>query len=316
MKYDTARKIAIIGTGLVGMSYAYALLNQGACDEMVLIDIDKRRAEGEAMDLNHGIAFAPKDMKIYAGDYRECRDARIVVITAGVSQKEGESRLDLLSRNASIIKVIVGEVMKNGFTGILLVGTNPVDILTYVAYKESGLPSKRVIGTGTSLDSARLRYLLSSYLKIDSRNIHANIIGEHGDSEFPLWESANIGTKLLSDVIAEHKEYNSSDLKQIFSEVRNAAYNIIERKKSTYYAIGMVLCHITKAIFNDSNSIIPLSVYINDLFGVKDLYIGMPTVINSEGIREIVKINMTKAEREKFVHSAAILKDSLNQLNF
>jgi len=316
MKYDTARKVVIIGAGLVGMSYAYALLNQGACDEIALIDIDKRRAEGEAMDLNHGIAFAPKDMKIYAGDYRECQDARIVVITAGVSQKKGESRLDLLSRNASIIKSIVGEVMKNGFSGILLVGTNPVDILTYVAYKESGLPSKRVIGTGTSLDSARLRYLLSSYLKIDSRNIHANIIGEHGDSEFPLWGSANIGTKLLSDVVAEHKEYNSSDLEQIFSEVRNAAYNIIERKKSTYYAIGMVLCHITKAIFNDSNSIIPLSVYINDFFGVKDLYIGMPAVINSEGIREIVKINMTKAEQEKFVHSATILKDSLNQLNF
>ena len=315
MKYDVTRKVAIIGAGLVGMSYAYALLNQGACDEMVLIDIDKRRAEGEAMDLNHGIAFSPKDMKIYAGNYNDCRDAEIIVITAGVAQKEGESRLDLLNRNASIIRSIVKEVMKSGFDGVFLVGTNPVDVLTYVVYKESGLPSKRVIGTGTSLDSARLRYLLSDYLKIDSRNIHAHIIGEHGDSEFPLWKNATIGIKPLTDVIEEHDEYSYSDLDKIYSDVRNAAYKIIERKRSTYYGIGMVLCHITKAIFNDTNSILPLSVYIDKLYGVRDLYIGMPAVINREGIREIVKINMIDADQEKFIQSAGILKESLNKLN-
>ena len=314
MKTNDLRKVVLVGTGFVGMSYAYALLNQGGCDELVLIDLDQRKAEGEAMDLSHGLAFAPKDMKIYAGDYSECKNADIVVITAGAAQKEGETRLDLLNKNAKIMKSIVENIMKNGFNGIILVATNPVDIMTYLAQKYSKLPYSRVFGSGTSLDSARLRYLLSNYLKIDSKNVHAYIVGEHGDSEFPLWSNASIGIKPLLDVITEHSEYNISDLEKIYVEVRDAAYEIIERKKSTYYGIGMALCHITKAIFNDANSIIPVSVFIENYYGVNNLYIGMPAIINRNGIREVLKIHMTKEDQERFLNSGNILKEFIEKM--
>ncbi len=314
MKFDDTRKVVLVGTGFVGMSYAYALLNQGGCDELVLIDLNKDKAIGEAMDLNHGLALAPKNMKIYAGDYKDCKDADIVVITAGAAQKEGETRLDLLTKNAKIIKSIVESIMKSGFDGILLMGTNPVDIMTYVAFKESGLSNRQVFGTGTALDSARLRYLLSDYLKIDSKSIHAYIVGEHGDSEFPLWTNAFVGVKPLLDVLSEHNEYKIDDLENIYVEVRDAAYKIIERKKSTYYGIGMVLCHITKAIFNDSNSIIPLSVFVEDYYGVDKLYIGLPAILNREGIREVIKINMDQLDKEKFKKSANILQKLINEM--
>jgi len=290
MKIDDNRKVVIVGAGFVGMSYAYVLLNQGVSDELVLIDIDHYKAEGEAMDLNHGLAFAPKDMKIYAGDYDSCKDANLVVITAGAAQKEGETRLDLLKKNSVIIKNIVEKVMGSGFDGILLITTNPVDIMTYVAFRQSGLSSRQVFGSGTSLDSARLRYLLSNYLNIHSKNIHAYIVGEHGDSEFPLWSNANVGVKPLLDVINEHNDYKLEDLDEIYVDVRDAAYKIIKRKKSTYYGIGMALSHITKAIFDDSNSIIPVSVYVENYYNVNQLYIGMPAIINRSGIREVVKI--------------------------
>lgn len=314
MKIDDTRKVVIIGTGFVGMSYAYALLNQGICDELALIDIDKFKVEGEAMDLSHGLAFAPRDMKIYAADYDTCHDADIIVITAGVAQKEGESRLDLLKRNAKIMKSIMENINKSGFGGIILVATNPVDIMTYVAYRYSNLPKQQVFGSGTSLDTARLRYLLSSYLKVDSKNIHAYIIGEHGDSEFPVWSNAYVGVKPLLDVISEHPEYSFADLESIYVDVRDAAYKIIERKKSTYYGIGMALAYITKAIFNDANSIIPVSVYIDDYYGVKDIYIGMPAIINRKGIREILKFNMDKLDQEKFYNSGMILKKLIDEL--
>ncbi len=309
------RKVAIIGTGFVGMSYAYALVNQGVCDELVLIDINEYKSEGEAMDLSHGLAFAPKDMTIYAGGYDQCKDCDLAVITAGVAQKEGETRLDLLKRNSGIMKSIVDNIMNSGFDGIILVTTNPVDIMTYVAYKYANLPKNRVFGSGTSLDSARLRYLLSNYLKIDSKNIHAYIIGEHGDSEFPLWSNAYVGVKPLLDVINEHKEYKLEDLHNIYVEVRDAAYKIIERKKSTYYGIGMTLSHITKSVLNDSNSIIPVSVFIEDYYGVDNIYIGMPAIINRQGIREVLKINMSSSDQEKFRNSAGILKEYIDKLN-
>lgn len=314
MIYDESRKVVLVGAGFVGMSYAFALVNQGGCDELVLVDIDKMKAEGEAMDLSHGLAFAPKDMKIYAGDYDECKNADIVVITAGASQKEGETRLDLLNKNAKIMKGIIENVMKSGFNGILLIATNPVDIMTFVAYKYSNLPHNRVFGSGTSLDSARLRYLLSNYLTIDSKNIHAYIVGEHGDSEFPLWGNASVGIKPLLDVINEHKEYNFSDLEGIYVDVRDAAYKIIERKKSTYYGIGMALCHITKAIFNDSNSVIPLSVFVEDYYGVDKIYVGMPAIVNRQGIREMLRINMDQTCQNLFKKSANILKSSIDSL--
>ena len=255
-------KVVIIGTGFVGMSYAYALVNQGAVEEIVLIDINKDKAVGEAMDLNHGLAFAPRKMTITAGEYTDCKDAGLVVITAGVNQKEGESRIQLLNRNAAIMKSVVNNVMDSGFDGIFLVASNPVDILAYVAWKESGLPSNRVIGSGTSLDTARLRYEISDIVKIDPRNIHAYILGEHGDSEFVSWSNSHIGAKPLKDVIEDVYELNFSDLDKIYVKVRDAAQEIIKRKKATYYGVGMALVRITAAIFNNENRIMPISNYI------------------------------------------------------
>lgn len=309
-------KVVIIGTGFVGMSYAYALLNQGTVEELILIDINKEKAEGEAMDLNHGLAFAPRKMTIKAGDYSECKDAGLVVITAGVNQKPGESRIDLLNRNASIIKSVVRQIMDSGFDGIILTASNPVDILTYVAWKESNLPSSRVIGSGTSLDTARLRYEISQYINIDSRNIHAYILGEHGDSEFVCWSNAFIGAKSIKDVINTMDEINFNDLDKIYKKVRDSAQEIIKRKKATYYGIGMALVRITSAIFNNENRIMPISVYNEGTYNIdSDLYIGLPAVLNRDGIHHVVKLNLSDDENGKLKHSAKLLKDSLNKMN-
>lgn len=311
-------KVVIIGTGFVGMSYAYALLNQGAVEEIVLIDIDQRKAEGEAMDLNHGLAFAPRKMSIKSGTYEDTKDAGLVVITAGVNQKEGESRIDLLNRNAKIMQDVVRQVMKYKFNGIILVATNPVDILTYVAWKASGLSSSRVIGSGTSLDSARLRYEISQYIHIDVRNIHAYILGEHGDSEFVCWSNAYVGGKPFRDVIESMPEQiKFSDLNEIYKDVKNAAHDIISRKKATYYGIGMALVRITSAIFNNENRIIPISVYNDGVYDIeKDLYIGLPAVLNREGVHHIVKLKLDETETKNLKVSASILKSSIDLIKF
>ncbi|MBN2833374.1 MAG: L-lactate dehydrogenase [Candidatus Delongbacteria bacterium] len=312
----TKSKVAIVGTGFVGMSYAYSLLNQGTIEELILIDVNKDKAEGEAMDLNHGLAFAPRKMTIKAGDYSECKDAGLVVITAGVSQKPGETRIDLLNRNAKIIQLVTRNIMDSGFDGIILVASNPVDILTYVAWKESGLPSSKVLGSGTSLDTARLRYEISKYIHIDSRNIHAYILGEHGDSEFVCWSKAYVGTKPMLDVIESMKEINFEDLDHIYIKVRDAAQEIIKRKNATYYGIGMTLVRITSAIFDNENSIIPVSVYNDGVYDIdKDMYIGLPAVLNRDGVHHVVNLKLSPEEQEKLKKSASILKHSLNQMN-
>jgi L-lactate dehydrogenase len=309
-------KVVIVGTGFVGMSYAYALVNQGTIEELVLIDVNKEKAEGEAMDLNHGLAFASRKMTIKAGDYSECKDAGLVVITAGVNQKPGETRIDLLNRNASIIKSVTQNIMSSGFDGIILVASNPVDILTYVAWKESGLPSSKVLGSGTSLDTARLRYEISKYIHIDARNIHAYILGEHGDSEFVCWSKAYVGTKPMLDVIESMNEINFEDLDHIYAKVKNAAQEIIKRKNATYYGIGMALVRITSAIFDNENSILPISVYNNGVYDIdSDLYIGLPAVINRDGVHHVVNLKLSNDEQEKLKKSAKILKDSLNQMS-
>ena len=311
------QKVVIIGTGFVGMSYAYALVNQGAVEELVLIDVNKDKAEGEAMDLNHGLPLATRRMNIFAGDYADARDAAIVVITAGVSQKPGETRIDLLNRNAAIMKSIVKQVMASGFNGIMLVASNPVDILTYVAWKESGLATSRVIGSGTLLDTARLRYEISKYIKIDARNIHAYILGEHGDSEFVVWSKAYVGVKPILDVIESMDEITFEDMDKIYHKVRDAAQEIIKRKSATYYAIGMALVRITNAIFKNENSIIPLSVYNNGVYAIdKDLFIGLPAVVNAEGIHHVVALKLDDEEQAKLEASAKIIKDSLRNMGF
>lgn len=308
-------KVVIIGTGFVGMSYAYALVNQGTVEEIVLIDVDPLKAEGEAMDLNHGLAFAPRKMHIKSGTYEDTKDASLVVITAGVNQKEGESRLDLLSRNANIMKSIVNNLMSSGFNGIILVATNPVDLLTYIVWKESGLPSSRVIGSGTSLDSARLRYEISRYIEIDVRNIHAYILGEHGDSEFVCWSNANVGGKPFKDVVESMHQIQFSDLEDIAYKVKHAAYEIISRKKATYYAIGMALVRITLAIFNNENRILPISVYNDNIYPcASDIYIGLPAVLNRDGVHHVVKLNLNQEESEKLEQSGNMIKKNLASL--
>jgi len=310
-------KVVIIGTGFVGMSYAYALVNQGACEELVLIDVNNEKAVGEAMDLDHGLAFAPRKMKIKAGDYKEVEDAHLVVITAGVNQKEGETRIELLNRNASIMKSVVKNIMKHKFDGIILVASNPVDVLAYVAWKESGLDKSRVIGSGTSLDSARLRYEISNYINIDPRNIHAYILGEHGDSEFVCWSNANVGAKPMKDVVNDMDEIEFEDLDKIYKRVRDAAYEIIKRKNATYYGIGMALVRITQAIFNNENRILPISVLNDGLYPCeKDVYIGLPAVLNRDGVHHVVKLELDMTEKIKLNKSANILRTTLNQINY
>ncbi len=310
-------KVVIVGTGMVGMSYAYSLLNQGTVEELVLIDIDKERALGEAMDLNHGLSYAPRKMKIYAGEYSDCKDADIVVITAGVNQKDGETRIDLLNRNAAIMKAVVNQVMASGFNGIILVASNPVDILAYVAWKASGLPSSRVFGSGTSLDTARLRFEIAQRIHISVKNIHAYIMGEHGDTEFACWSNAYIGSKPLTDVIDTMEGIELSDLEEIHQDVKNAAYEIIKRKKATYYGIGMTLVSITSAIINNENRIVPISVYNDGIYDIdKDLYIGLPAVLNADGVHHVVKIKLNEKEDGQLKHSASVLKNILDQMEF
>lgn len=311
------RKVVLVGTGMVGMSFAYACLNQNACDELVLIDINRERAIGEAMDLNHGLAFSRTSMRIYAGEYSDCSDADIVVICAGVNQKQGESRLELLSRNAQVFESIVTPVVKSGFCGIFLVATNPVDIMTRITYEMSGFDSNRVIGSGTTLDTARLRYLLGEYFDIDPRNMHAYVIGEHGDSEFVPWSQALIATKPLYDVLKDNKDrFSHSELDKISTQVRTSAQQIIKAKNATYYGIGMAIVRIVKAILQNENSVLTVSSKMDGEYGLHDVFIGNPCIINHSGVKAVLELSLQENETEKLKHSAQVLQESYNSLKF
>lgn len=290
------------------------MLNQGGLEEFVLIDVNKDKAEGEAMDLSHGLPFAPHKMDIWAGTYEDCRTADIVVITAGAAQQPGETRLDLVEKNARIMRGIVRDIMKSGFNGILVIASNPVDVLTYVAWQESGLPRHRVIGSGTTLDTARLRYEIGKYLNVDPRNVHGYIVGEHGDTEFPLWSHTTVGVMPLLDIINDNPQYKFEDLEQIYVNVRDAAYHIIDRKKATYYGIGMALTRIVKAILSDENSSLSVSVYLNGQYGQNDVFVGVPAIINRNGVREVFELNITGSERDKLAKSVAVLKETLDSV--
>lgn len=310
------RKVVLVGTGMVGMSFAYAALNQNTCDELVLIDINKEKAEGEAMDLNHGLAFSRTSMNIYAGDYNDCKDADIVVICAGVNQKEGESRLELLSRNAKVFRSIVTPVVESGFSGIFLVATNPVDIMTRITHKMSCFDSNKVIGTGTTLDTARLRYLSGKYFNIDPRNIHAYVIGEHGDSEFVAWSQALIATKPIYSVIKDNKDkFSLDELEKIAAKVRTSAQQIIKAKNATYYGIGMAIVRIVNAILQDENSVLTVSSQMNGEYGLKSVFIGNPCIINRNGVRSIMELSLEREEFLKLRNSANILCESYNSLS-
>lgn len=308
------RKIVLVGTGFVGMSMAYSLLNQGGINELVLIDVLKDKAEGEAMDLAHGMPCAPNDMIIKAGDYDECKDANIVVITAGLSQKPGQTRLDLASANAKIMKEITESVVASGFKGIFLIASNPVDLMTYVVREVSGFDSSKVIGSGTVLDTARLRYLIGKYLKVSSKNVHAYIMGEHGDSSFVPWNHANVGCKKMTEIMKDNK-HPMSDLDKIYTEVQQAAYEIINRKKATYYGIGLGLAKIIKAILNDQNEIMTVSTYLKGEYGHEGLYIGVPTIINRKGAREVLELPLEGDEKAKFDKSCETLMSMKGEID-
>ncbi|WP_462408518.1 L-lactate dehydrogenase [Neobacillus sp. Marseille-QA0830] len=311
MNIGKVNRVVLIGTGAVGCSYAYSMINQGVAEELVLIDLNEAKAEGEVMDLNHGMPFSPSPIKVWNGTYQDCAEADLIVITAGLAQKPGETRLQLVEKNTRIFKDIVHNIMESGFDGIFLVATNPVDILTYVTWKESGLPKERVIGSGTVLDSARLRFNLGQYFDVDTRNVHAYIIGEHGDTELPVWSSTSIGVEKLEAVLAKKNDLKKECLDKIFVNVRDAAYQIIERKGATFYGIGMSLVRITKAILNNENCILTVSAYLDGQYGQKDVFIGVPAVINRSGIREVVEIGLNEKEREQFNHSVTVLKQTM-----
>ena len=311
-------KIVLVGTGFVGMSMAYSMLNRGGIEELVLIDIDKDKTIGEEMDLSHGLPFAPQKMVIRAGDYDECRDAEIVVITAGIAQKPGQTRLELAEVNTKIVKSITQSVMASGFEGIFIVASNPVDLMTYVVYKVSGLSKARVIGSGTVLDTARLRFMLADYLQISSKNVHAYIMGEHGDSSFVPWQHAYAGCKKVTDII-EDNNCPMEDLEKIHKNVVNAAYEIIEKKKATYYGIGMALNRLVRAILDNENSVLTVSTYLeNGEYGQDDVYIGVPCIINENGVRELMMLDLNEEEQAKLDNSCNLIKkmrqDSIDKI--
>ncbi len=309
------RKIVLVGTGMVGMSFAYSALNQDLCDELVLVDIDKKRAEGEAMDLNHGLAFSGASMKIYAGEYGDCADADIVVLCAGVSQKPGESRLDLLRRNAKVFQSIVGPVVQSGFVGIFLVATNPVDIIARVTYELSGFNSARVLGTGTTLDTARLRYLLGEYFSVDPRNVHAYVIGEHGDSEFVPWSQAMLATKPVTAICEQAGgRFSLEEVQGLGCQVRDAAQQIIAAKNATYYGIGMALVRIARAILSNENSVLTVSARLWGEYGQKDVYAGVPCIVNQGGVDRVLELCLNEKEQESFRASCSVLLESYEGL--
>lgn len=302
------RKVAIIGCGFVGSASAFALLQSGLFSEMVLIDVDKERAEGEAMDISHGIPFAGP-MNIYAGGYDDIDDAAIVVITAGANQKPEETRLDLVHKNAKIMTSIVTEIKKRDFNGILLVVSNPVDILTQVALDVSGFPENRVFGSGTVLDSARLKYQLGKHLSVDSRSVHAFIIGEHGDSEIAAWSSANVSGVPLHTMCEMRGHYNHEDnTENIADDVKNSAYEIIAKKDATYYGIAMVIKRICRAIILDEKSIFPVSIPMHGEYGIEDVVLSMPAIVGKDGVESPIPISLDEKEVSKLHESADMLK--------
>ena len=309
-------KVVIVGAGMVGMSYAYSMVNQGTCEELVLIDIDKNRTIGEALDLNHGLSYAPRKMKIYSGDYSDCNDANIICITAGATQVPGETRLDLLHKNTKIMKSIVNEIKKTNFNGIIVVASNPVDIMTYVVWKSSGYDKNKIIGSGTTLDTARLRFGLGERLGVTPKSIHAYVMGEHGDSQFVAWSYALLGVQPIYQVASKKDSaINYSDFEEIEGEVRNIAYKIIDCKKSTYYGIGMALTRITQAILENENCILTVSSYLDNKYGHDDVYIAVPSIVNQNGVTQIIELPLEKEEKQKLDDSIKIMKENIAKLD-
>lgn len=307
-------RVAVVGAGKVGATFAYALLLSGLAAEIVLIDPNRRRTEGEAMDLNHAVPFA-QPTRIWAGDYGDCAGAAITLIAAGANQRPGETRLDLLRRNAAIFGQIVPQIARHNPDGIILVATNPVDVLTYASWRLSGLPSQRVIGSGTILDTARFRYLLSQRFAVDPRSVHAYIIGEHGDSEVPVWSLANIAGMRLADYVAAHgPAWDQGVMDDIFRQTRDAAYHIIERKGATYYAVAAGLVRIVEAVLRDQHTVLSVSSLIDGPYGLRDVCLSLPAVVNRGGVERVLHPNLHDDELAALRRSATILKSTIAEL--
>lgn len=302
------RKVAIVGCGFVGSSSAFALMQSGLFSEMVLIDVDRNRAEGEALDISHGLAFA-HPMNIYAGDYDDAADAAITVITAGANQKPGETRLDLAKKNVAIFKTIIPEIARRDYQGIVLVVSNPVDVLTYAAIKLSGLPLGRVLGSGTVLDTARFKYALGQHLGVDPRTVHARIVGEHGDSEIAVWSTANVGGVPINS-FCELRGFcdHEASMHRIAEGVKNSAYEIIEKKNATYYGVAMTVKRLCEAIVRDEKSVLPVSNLMEGDYGLDDVVLSMPAIIGRGGIEQKVPISLSEEEHCKLKQSAAALR--------
>ena len=310
------RKVVMIGCGFVGAACSFAIMQSGLFSEMVLIDADKSKAEGEALDISHGVPFA-KPIKIYAGDYDDIKDASLIIVTAGANQKPGETRLDLVKKNISIFKSIIPEIKKRDFNGVLLIVANPVDILTTVAQKLSGLPENKVIGSGTVLDTARLKYELGNHLNVDSRSVHAFIIGEHGDSEIAAWSSANVSGIPLNKFCEMRGYCNHEDnMQKIADSVKNSAYEIIERKKATYFGVAMAVKRICEAIIRDEKSILPISSMMYGQYGIEGISLSMPAIVGKDGVETLVPIQLNKEETEKLQQSAKTLQNIIKQNEF
>lgn len=308
------QKCAIIGCGYVGSSIAFSLIESGLFSELVLLDANTDKAEGESMDLSHGVPFA-QPMRIYAGTYDDIVDCGLIIITAGANQKPGETRLQLVQKNVSILQNIIPQIKQRDFEGILMIVSNPVDILTYVAWKLSGLPAKRVIGSGTVLDTARLKYLLGEHLGVDSRSVHAFIIGEHGDSELAVWSSANISGVDLAD-FCELKNENDykKDLHLLYENVRDSAYQIIEKKGATYYGIAMAVRRIAECIVRDEHGVLPISSLIQGHYGLNDICMSLPAIVDREGVEQVLDIPLNAEELENLTASAQSLQKVLNNM--
>lgn len=308
------RKAVMVGCGFVGSASVFALMQSGLFSEIVLIDADKDKSEGEAMDISHGVPFA-RPMKIYAGDYDDAADAAIIIVSAGAGQKPGETRLDLVHKNVAIFKSIIPEIAKRGFDGILLIVANPVDILTQVALKLSGLPEERVIGSGTVLDSARLKYQLGEHLAVDSRSVHAFIVGEHGDSEVVAWSSANVSGVELSKMCEMRGHYqHKENTQEIAAKVKNSAYDIINKKHATYYGIAMSVRRICEVIMRDEKSILPVSHMMHGAYGIEGVALSMPAIVGAGGLEADIPIELSGEEALKLKESADALKEIVDSL--
>lgn len=304
-------KVILIGDGAVGSSFAYSASLLGVGRELGIIDINEERVEGDVLDLTDALSFTyPK--KVYKADYSDCKDAEVVVITAGIPQKPGETRLQLVDKNLAIFKDMIGKVVDSGFDGIFVIASNPVDVTTYATMKFSGFPAHKVIGSGTTLDTSRFQKQIGNLLDVDYRSVNAYIMGEHGDTEFPVWSNANVGGLSIEEWKSTHPNVTQEALDKAFDQTVNAAYEIINRKGATFYGIGTALTAIVRAILNDENAVYLTSSYLDGQYGLSDIHIGVPTVIGKTGVKHIIEVPLSDEEKEKLEHSAKTLKDIIN----